>query len=182
LGIPVSDHALTTWLFGKLPAHGDFVARGLSMHERNLLDNWLTSEMVHAQTKLGDAFTDCYDHAPPWCFIRKQASAEWAGGAMCPSMDSAGRRFPILLARAQLKAEEAVSAARSCIDMIYVAFEESMTAEALISAAARLEPGIIAGDIDECWWVEDAEHEPLLRLEGQLPDGLITAMLEGAIQ
>ena len=182
MGIPVSDHALTAWLFGKLPAHGDFVARGLSMHERTLLDDWLTAEMMHALAKFGDTFMDCYDQAPPWCFIRQDSSAEWAGGAVCPSMDSAGRRFPILLARAQLKPQEAVSAARSCIDMIYLAFEESMTAESLISVAARLEPEIITGKIEECWWVEDAAHEPLLRLSGHLPDGLIAAMLEGAIQ
>jgi type VI secretion system protein ImpM len=176
----MSCHAMTAWLFGKLPVHGDFVSRGLPMQEREMLDSWLSAEMAQAKAKLGDDFADSYDAAPPWCFVRKNDNDNWAGGALCPSMDSAGRRFPILVARANLSAEEATVAARSCVDLIYDAFATSMTADALLAATEAFRPDTNPGTSSESWWVEDEAQEPVIRLAGKFPPGLIAAMLEGA--
>ena len=32
------------WLFGKIPAHGDFISRGLDHATHELLDDWLSVE------------------------------------------------------------------------------------------------------------------------------------------
>jgi type VI secretion system protein ImpM len=178
----MSHHSMTAWLFGKLPVHGDFVSRGLALAERDMLDSWLSAEMAKAKDRLGADFADSYDAAPPWCFVRKRDDDGWDGGALCPSMDSAGRRFPILVARAQLEADQAPSAARSCVDVIYEAFGTAMTADALLSAAQSLQPATTLGVTSVSWWVEDEAQTPVVRLEGQYPSGLIAAMLEGATQ
>jgi type VI secretion system protein ImpM len=175
------DDALTAWLFGKLPTHGDFVFRGLSMEQRDRLDLWLSEEMEVAREQFGAGFEESYDNAPPWCFSANAADGRWNGGAICPSMDSVGRRFPIIVARNGLAAEETVGAAQLCVDAIYRAFEESMTVDALSAALAELAPEKTEGDAETKWWVEDENHEPLVRLEGEFPAGLVSAMLEGLV-
>jgi type VI secretion system protein ImpM len=178
----MSYHAMTAWLFGKLPTHGDFIFRGLSMQQRDQLDTWLSQEMESARLRLGPEFEDSYDSAPPWCFTASEIDGLWEGGALCPSMDSAGRRFPILVACNGLPAEQAVNAAQSCVDAIYNAFEEAMTADGLCDAVSGLCLKSADEDVGTSWWVEGEEHETLIRLDGKFPVGLISTMLEGATQ
>jgi type VI secretion system ImpM family protein len=171
--------AVNSWLFGKLPAHGDFVSRGLSLHQRDALDSWLSNEMAGAIEQFGDDFREFYSMAPPWCFVDQGESAGWAGGAISPSVDSAGRRFPIIVARAALKAEQAQNAARCCVEVIYDAFDQAMTADAMLSAVNKMD---LEGDeraMPACWWVEDENHEPVITLAGPQPAGLLVAMLKG---
>lgn len=69
--------------FGKLPAHGDFVARGLTPLERDALDRWLTELVLRVPPLPGiGLFVSGRDEARFWC------------AAICPSRDRAGRRFP----------------------------------------------------------------------------------------
>jgi type VI secretion system protein ImpM len=174
--------ALTAWIFGKLPTHGDFVFRGLPLKERTLLDDWLSQEMQSAHAKLGDEFYSFYDSAPPWCFAVDKDDGAWEGGAICPSMDSAGRRFPLLVARAGLAPKQAGGAAHQCVDAIYRAFEESMTADALWNSLTLLSLEASNEDAECGWWVEGENNKPLIKLDGQLPVGLIVTMLEGGAQ
>ena len=56
------------FLFGKMPSHGDFVARGLAAEERDSLDAWLSAELADARAALGERFEERFDSAPPWRF------------------------------------------------------------------------------------------------------------------
>jgi len=80
-------------IFGKLPAHGDFVARGIGAAEREALDAWLSGEMLAARAALGGDFEERYDRAPPWRFAGPDGA-----GVLVASVDGVGRRFPLYLA------------------------------------------------------------------------------------
>jgi type VI secretion system protein ImpM len=174
---------MSSWLYGKLPAHGDFVTRGLSMQQRDAIDHWLSSEMADARDELGDAFIALYNAAPPWCFIENRDGEGWAGGAMSPSVDAAGRHFPIIIARAQLASEQAEAAARSCVDVIYDAFGKAMTADALLAAVSEVDLAVEASSGPTAqWWVDDENQIPVITLAGNKPKGLLAVMLKGEIQ
>ena len=58
--VPLSGGSVTTLpiLFGKLPAHGDFVARGIDAAGRAELDDWLSASLADARAALGEAFAE----------------------------------------------------------------------------------------------------------------------------
>jgi type VI secretion system protein ImpM len=182
VGFPVSGGLMSAWLYGKLPAHGDFVSRGLSMQQRDSLDNWLSHEMAQARQQLGDDFVDLYNAAPPWCFIENREESGWAGGAISPSVDSAGRHFPIIVARAQLAGEQAKAAAQACVDVIYDAFNKTMDVDAVYSAVSEIDPVSDATPGAAQWWVVDENQIPVITLAGTNPRGLLAIMLKGEAQ
>ncbi|HYD46690.1 MAG TPA: type VI secretion system-associated protein TagF, partial [Phenylobacterium sp.] len=70
--LPLPGDAVTgrrIWLFGKLPSHGDFVARGLDTGTRAAWDAWLSEGVGGARAALGEAFDAAYEIAPPWRFV-----------------------------------------------------------------------------------------------------------------
>jgi len=159
---------LTSWLFGKLPSHGDFIARGLAPDLRERIDLWLSDEMARARADHGAEFEARYDAAPPWRFVDGTQ-----GGVICASIDSAGRRFPILAGMRTSAAEQAGSAAAASETAIFRAFEEGSNADDLAAILAGSEvddgdPRLQAG-----WWVDGAGDF----LPGRWPDGLISRML-----
>ncbi len=83
---------MTAWVFGKLPAHGDFVARGMDGATRGMLDDWLSGALVSARARYPGDFADRFDAAQPWL-----AAGDGVSGALAASQDAAGRRYPILL-------------------------------------------------------------------------------------
>lgn len=97
------------FLFGKLPAHGDFVARGLTPEAERLLDDWASREMETAREALGEAFDAAHDAAPGWGFIAGPGPLGdgWRWGAAAASVDSAGRRFLILAGLGDMEGPEA---------------------------------------------------------------------------
>ena len=54
-----------TGLFGKVPAHGDFVRRGLPTSFVGPWDSWLQEGMATARDRLGDRWAAAWDGAPP---------------------------------------------------------------------------------------------------------------------
>ena len=159
---------VTAWLFGKLPTHGDFVARGLAPALRDRIDGWLSDEMARARRDHGEAFEDRYDAAPPWRFVD---GAE--GGVICASIDSAGRRFPILAGLTAGSDAQSSSAAAMSEAAIFRAFAESRNADGLAALLAEAEleggePPLQAG-----WWVDGGDDF----LPGRWPDGLMSRML-----
>jgi type VI secretion system protein ImpM len=175
--VPLPDPAVTAWLFGKLPAHGDFVARGLVPAERQVLDDWLSAEMTAVREALAESFTYRYDAAPPWCFVAEEVSG-WRGGAVAPSVDSAGRRFPVLLSGSGANPAAAAGVAEGCEELIYRAFAERWDADRTYAALCTLQPPARA---DRCgWWtLGNAEFAPA-ELSGVRPSGLLAAMLTPA--
>ena len=89
-----------TGLFGKVPAHGDFVRRGLPTSFVGPWDSWLQDGMATARDRLGERWAALWDAAPPWRFALPAGACgpDAVAGVMLPSEDMVGRRFPITLA------------------------------------------------------------------------------------
>jgi type VI secretion system protein ImpM len=161
-----------------MPSHGDFVARGLEVQEREGLDSWLSAEIADARSAFGGEFEERFDTAPPWRFAWE--GERWTAGAMVNSVDSAGRRFPLLVALRAVVAADVGAATEACENAIYDAFEHRWSADELADALASAdESGCEAGDCVEGWWTLGGERFPEASLPGRKPPGLVRTMLGG---
>lgn len=85
-----------TGLFGKLPAHGDFIHRNLPMDVVSSWDEWLQHFIAGTREQLGESWLDIYLTSPIWRFVFTPGvidSHAWAG-VLVPSVDRVGRYFP----------------------------------------------------------------------------------------
>jgi type VI secretion system protein ImpM len=89
-----------TGLYGKVPAHGDFVRRGLPSSFVSPWDAWLAAGIAAARERLGPHWEAAWDSAPAWRFALPpgMCGPDPVAGVMLPSQDQVGRRFPITLA------------------------------------------------------------------------------------
>lgn len=89
-----------TGLYGKVPAHGDFVRRGLPTSFVGPWDAWLQAGVARARESLGDHWPAAWDAAPAWRFALPAGACgpDAVAGVMMPSQDQVDRRFPITLA------------------------------------------------------------------------------------
>ena len=159
-------------LFGKLPAHGDFVTRGIAMAERDALDAWLSASLAQARTTAGEAFADRYDRAPPWRCTTIVEGARVAG-ALTPSQDGAGRRYPVLLALRD-GGEEAAAA---CEALLYDAIAGGWSADVLVDRADTLTIADDAADAPR-WWTLGGDGFAAAALPGDRPAALLSAMMQ----
>lgn len=167
-------------LFGKLPTHGDFVSRGLSHEGQNFWDEAISISLSLSRLRFGESFEALYGQAAPWrCLVRD--AHYWLAGALAPSMDRAGRLFPILAAR-RLETHEAGSAvAAACEDLLFEALSESWTVDDLYSGVCAIGESYISEprEIDNGWWLDGYEllGKSLPTLDGLLPQSLLSEML-----
>lgn len=114
-----------TGFFGKLPAHGDFIHRGLPGHCINLWDDWLQSVVGATREQLGEHWLDVYLTSPIWRFALSPGVIDehlWAGISL-PSVDRVGRYFPFsILSRAPAQVPATLVIAEN--DAWYQAMEE----------------------------------------------------------
>lgn len=90
-----------TGIYGKLPAHGDFLHRNLPSRVVNEWDAWLQTFIGSTQERLGDAWLDIYLTSPIWRFCWSSGVLDdnyWAG-IVLPSVDRVGRYFPFSVLR-----------------------------------------------------------------------------------
>lgn len=90
-----------TGLFGKLPAHGDFVRRGLRGGFCEAWDAWLRAGILAARAALGEAgWQAAWQATPPWRFLLPAGTCgpDAVAGVMLPSRDAVGRAFPLTVA------------------------------------------------------------------------------------
>ena len=170
-------------MFGKLPAHGDFVARGIDFNRRERLDAWLTASFDAAKQRYADDWHLRFDRAPPWLFVVRTATG-FEAGAVCPSVDKAGRRFPLYAAIATRDAEDLVTLAVHAQEGLYAAIGENMAADDLIGYLDRSTAGEAcpvrapeAMNGGDCWWAVDAEGAVVASLAGAHPHNLLSEML-----
>ncbi|KXU82848.1 hypothetical protein CR51_42610 [Caballeronia megalochromosomata] len=86
--------------FGKLRGNGDFVTRRLPACFVEPWDAMLQAGLLASRAAHGRAWLDDYLSAPLWCFALGGGvlgESGWAGVLM-PSVDSAGRHFPLTIA------------------------------------------------------------------------------------
>lgn len=85
--------------FGKLPIHGDFVRFGASRAGVQAIDAWFQKGLFVARERVPEKFDDAYDASPVFSFVFSPPdAAEALVGAMQPSRDRSGRRYPFLVA------------------------------------------------------------------------------------
>lgn len=163
-------------LFGKLPAHGDFIARGLSDAATEQLDDFLSASLGNAA--MVDGFDDLYAAAPAWRFVTAIGGVAVCG-VVAPSIDRVGRQFPIVVGVAA--GEDADLRIDACEAQLYQAFAEGLDADALYARLATA-PASQGSPPSAGWWLEDNERTVVDRLDGEWPSNLMTRMMEAARQ
>jgi type VI secretion system protein ImpM len=169
---------LGVFAFGKLPSHGDFIARGLSAPERQAWDDWASAGLTLAREALGEAFEPAHTQAPPWRFAFGDGAFGPArkAGAFASSIDRAGRRFLIVLGVAApvgLDPDGAGAVAAQILETeIYQAFQTGADADALVQSAtaalAGFAPGAAAPGGGR-FWTADAEEAVAAELRADVP-------------
>jgi type VI secretion system protein ImpM len=86
--------------FGKLPAHGDFIDRGLPRSFIAPWDHWLQEVLANSRELLGATWLDHYLVGPIWRFALTPELCGACGwrGIMLPSVDRVNRYFPLTIA------------------------------------------------------------------------------------
>lgn len=92
-----------TGLYGKLPAHGDFVQHNLDPVFVSVWDNWLQKSLLASQEDLQDQWLNLYLIGPIWRFALSANVIDenhcWSG-IIAPSVDKVGRYYPLTVATA----------------------------------------------------------------------------------
>ena len=85
-------------MYGKLESEGDFLRWGAANSpEVKALDEWLSQALTYAARNIDD-WDDSFDRAPTAGFCLRGADGQQSlVGAMTPSRDQIGRRFPLLV-------------------------------------------------------------------------------------
>jgi type VI secretion system protein ImpM len=164
------------FVFGKLPSHNDFVVRGLGLADRERWDGWLSAELTAAKAERGDMFPDLYDRAPIWRFRIAQGGG-WLTGVMAPSVDGAGRRFPIVAGIGGAGAGGGVAVAEACVDRLYDGFANGWAVDELHKALHMVDVGCDVVETGSRWWTPGSEEFPEAMLEGEFPEGLVRIMI-----
>lgn len=86
---------ITPGFYGKLPAHGDFVARRLPRSFITPWDRWLQALIRHSRGDLGRDWLGYYLESPFWRFLLGAGVCgdDPMAGVLMPSMDRGGRYF-----------------------------------------------------------------------------------------
>lgn len=193
--------AMDIGLYGKLPAHGDFVARNLPPRFVNAWDEWLQGFVGSSQEQLGDDWLNIYLTSPIWRFVFSSGTLDdsaWAG-VVLPSVDRVGRYFPFSLVGK-------VNAGSCLVDLLsgsarwFAALEDlalqgldgALDAESMfqemqqLGAPASVEDYVVntqASDVDPYLLEQRNKHVALnMDFEEQLPSSVNGLMLDWFIQ
>ncbi|MGD0106803.1 MAG: type VI secretion system-associated protein TagF [Rhodopila sp.] len=154
--------AVSAGIFGKLPTRGDFVRSGLPRDFVDRWDTWLSGVMAATREQAGDAWLPAFLEAPIWRFTLPAGLCGTGAvlGLMMPSVDRAGRYFPLTLAAVGAVPRFAIdAAAEAWLDRCEVAGLAALEKdEGPEDIMARLGvPDLTAGDgsirVSE-WWTD----------------------------
>lgn len=87
-------------LYGKLPARGDFVRENLPRDFTDAWDEWFQRGIAASRERFAESWVEAWLEAPVWRFLLPPGLCGRAGvlGVWMPSVDKAGRYFPLTLA------------------------------------------------------------------------------------
>jgi type VI secretion system protein ImpM len=178
---------LTVGFYGKLPARGDFVRNGLPREFTDPWDDWLQAAIAGSRTLMGEAWLPAYLEAPVWrfCLPPGMCGASAALGLMLPSVDRAGRYFPLTFAALSPHASAAATGEAwldSCEAAGRGALEQDTPPQDI---AAILDIPELQEDVcrtDQCmWWSEGSTRvAPTRMMLRCLPDAATYAAMLGA--
>ncbi len=178
--------------YGKLPARGDFVRGSLPREFTDRWDAWLNPAIAGSRQQMGEAWLDAFLEAPVWRFV---LSAGLCGdravlGLMLPSVDRAGRYFPLTFAALYgdgappgddpLWLDGCEAAGRAALEQD--AGPEQLGAMLGVPGEGNCTAGQMAtGTMQSVWWTDGAPRVAATRfvLAG-LPDAAIYATMLGA--
>ena len=124
--------------YGKLPARGDFVSRGLPPRWRSEWDEWLQRGLVLAANRMDkEDLRQRLANFAAWRYLARAASGEAWCGIVVASQDRVGRAFPLTLAE-RLGGPVAASACAARLAALLDAAAEGP--DALETAIAALPP------------------------------------------
>jgi len=181
--------AVASGFYGKLPARGDFVRGGLPRDFIDRWDAWLAAAIAGSRTAMGEAWLPAFLESPVWRFVLTPGICGDCGvlGLMLPSVDRAGRYFPLTFAAlfrgpaplddpAWLDACEAAGRA---------ALEQDVGPEQLGAMLGTPDGTAVlaeAGPSQSLWWTEGAPRVPATRFViSGLPDAAVYATMLGCI-
>ncbi len=150
---------MQTGLFGKLPAHGDFIARGLSVRLRKALDRWVTANI--GQRELPD----------DGLRARLMLAGEPVLAVILQSHDRSGRVFPIIAGtkysdQNQIVVDQWCNEAAAILDIAIQQGHDASAAAQQLPPAPGLEPAL---DMPfEAIWQKGQEPQPILDALAQL--------------
>ena len=101
--------------FGKLPARGDFLRAGLPRSFVDPWDAWLQQVIGGSKARLGEQWQPIWMEAPLWRFALPGGicGPDPVMGVWMPSVDRAGRHFPLTVAQVLAQADAADLIARA---------------------------------------------------------------------
>jgi len=199
---------VAAFLFGKLPAHGDFISRGLDDETIEAADAAVAEAITLAALRWDDRWDDVYVETPVWRFVAAPGvlGREWTAGVFMASVDAVGRQFPLvagfnaptlaLVARGDALTaalDEAEALARTAlieghsVDVVLTAFE---TAARRFDPAAGGDPGeafaaaAVAGVQGVPWspqgvfWVSGAASVAPVSVSGPLTGEALAALFQ----
>ena len=178
---------LTAGFYGKLPARGDFVRIGLPRDFTDPWDAWLQDVLVGSRSLMGESWLPAFLEAPVWRFSLPAGMCGPAAtlGLMLPSVDRAGRYFPLMFAALSAQRLDAAGAGSwldACEAAGRAALEHDKTPEEI--AALVVEPDLRLdgnGMAEAEWWREGSPRvRPSRILLRSMPDAAICAAMLGA--
>ncbi len=94
----LDDPGIAPFLFGKMPAHGDFISRGLDDETIEAADAAVAEAVTIAALKWDYRWDDVYVETPVWRFIAAPGvlGRDWTAGVFMASVDAVGRQFPLI--------------------------------------------------------------------------------------
>jgi type VI secretion system protein ImpM len=200
-GVPGPAHAsppggVVVGFYGKLPARGDFVRAGLPRDFTDRWDDWLQSVIAGSRALMGEAWLPAFLEAPVWRFALPpgMCGERAALGLMLPSVDKAGRYFPLTFAALPASgaalpalgiAGAASGAARAWLDRCEAAgrtaLERDTSPQEIADAIGWPDlPDGVAQCFDGVWWSDGSPRvKPAQMLLGSLPDVATYAAMLG---
>ncbi len=178
---------LVTGFYGKLPARGDFVRTGLPRDFTDPWDEWLQSVLAGSRSLMGEAWLPAFLEAPVWRFVlpRGMCGPLAALGLMLPSVDRAGRYFPLTFAALS---EQGIAKASgeawldACEAAGRAALEQDLPPQVMAGVLAASElPKADTGPAEARWWSEGSPRvRPVCMVLQRLPDAETYAAMLGA--
>jgi type VI secretion system protein ImpM len=182
----VSGHVIAGF-YGKLPARGDFVRVGLPRDFIDPWDDWLQSVIAGSQSLMGEAWLPAFLEAPVWRFILPpgMCGSQTVLGLMLPSVDRAGRYYPLTFAALSQQGIAKASGEGwldACENAGRAALEQDtppqVVADLIVSPELQEAPASIA---EATWWSEGSVRVTPSRLVLRyMPDAATYATMLGA--
>ena len=175
--------------YGKLPARGDFVRGALPRDFTERWDAWLNPAIAGSRLCMGEDWLPAFLEAPVWRFALSAGlcGERAALGLMLPSVDRAGRYFPLTFAALYNGGpapeddpawlDDCEAAGRAALEQD--AGPEQLSAMLRLPEAAEGAAGRTERDMTQSiWWTDGALRVPATRcvLSG-LPDAAVYATM-----